>query len=84
MECTRLKHWHFCCNRRKIFSRLDLDGGYTGNRYPFWVRLSGKLLKIELHIGYMEILLYPRIQVITPNDRMNQTNKISCGATNHS
>ena len=47
MERARLKNWYFCWNRRNEFSRLELDGGYTGNRYPLWVRLLGKLKKIE-------------------------------------
>ena len=44
MGCARLKTGIFW-NRRNKFSRLKLDGGYTGNRYIWWVSLSGKLLK---------------------------------------
>ena len=45
MECTRLKNWHFCWNRKNRFSILGLDSGYTGNRYPLWVSISVKLKK---------------------------------------
>ena len=31
----------FLLEEEKFFSRLDLDGVFTGNRYPFWVSLSG-------------------------------------------
>ena len=39
MECARLKKWNAYMNKRKILSRLDLDGGYTGNIYLMYVRL---------------------------------------------
>ena len=63
------------------FSRLNLDSGYTGNIYPLYVSLSGKLKKMEPHIVDMAILLYLITLSITPNDRMNQPFNISSGQT---
>ena len=40
-----LKNWHVSWIRRNKFSRLDLDYGYTGNKYNFYVSLYGKLKK---------------------------------------
>ena len=73
----------FFWNRRNKFSRLELDGGYTGNRYPFWVGLPGKLKKREPHIGDMAILLSQSKGSITPNDAMIQISNILCGGTHH-
>ena len=42
MECTRLKNWNFCWNRRNKFFRLDVDIGYTGKIYTLWFSLSGR------------------------------------------
>ena len=38
----------FLLEYEKKLSRLDLDGGYTGNIYPLWFRLSGNVLKESL------------------------------------
>ena len=43
MECARFIMAFF--NGRKRFSRLDLDGGYTGNIYPLCVSLYIQLLE---------------------------------------
>ena len=41
----KVKKLTFFWNRRNKFSRLELYGGYTGNRYYLWVSLLGKLKK---------------------------------------
>ena len=74
----------FFWNGRNKFSRLELYGVYTGNRYPCWVSLLGKLKKREPHIGYTEIILYWIKESITPNAEMIQLSNISCGETHHS
>ena len=45
MKCTRLKNWHVCWNRLNKLPMLDLDGDYTGNRYPLCSILSDQLFK---------------------------------------
>ena len=40
----KVENWNFS-NRRNELSRLYLDSGYTGNRCPLWVILSGNLKK---------------------------------------
>ena len=53
------KNWHVCWNRRNKFPMLDLDRGYTGNRYPICIIRSGQFfLNGKPHIGDMGIL-YP-------------------------
>ena len=47
MEYVRLKNWHVFWNKIKKFSRLDINGGYTGNRYPIYVRLSVRQKKVD-------------------------------------
>ena len=42
MECAKLTEWHVCCKIINKFSRLDLDGRYTGNIYPLYVILSSQ------------------------------------------
>ena len=39
----RLQNWHVYWNMRNKLSRLDLDGGYTGNIYLLYVRIFGQL-----------------------------------------
>ena len=84
MSFESLKNWHFCWGRRNKFFRLDLEGGYTGNISPLYVSLSGKILNMETHIGYMTILLSLRILIISPNDSIIQPSNIPCGATHQS
>ena len=84
MECARLKLSLFW-NKRDKFYRLELDCGYTCNRYSFWVSLLGKLEKEEEkrepHIGDMEIPLSRSNRSITPNARIIQLSNISYGGT---
>ena len=80
----KVKKLTFFWNRRNKFSRLDLYGGYTGNRYPFSFSHSEKNLKRELHNGDMAIVIVLIIKIITPNAMMTQTNNILCGETNQS
>ena len=47
MEYARLKNWHFCWNRRKHLSILDVYSGYTGNRYPLWDQIFWETFKKE-------------------------------------
>ena len=71
--------------RGEKLSRLDLDDDYTGNRYPRYFSLYGKLyIKRENHIGYMAIILSLGTRIITPNARIIQPFNISYGVTHKS
>ena len=84
MECTKLTNWHVCWKRINIFSRLDLDGGYTVNIYPLYVRVSYQLKKGDPHIGDMKIILSLSILSTTTKARMIQPSKIPCRGNHQS
>ena len=43
MECAELTRYHGYLNRRNKLSRLDMNYGYMGNRYPIYVSLPDQL-----------------------------------------
>ena len=43
MECAGMKNYHGPCNRRNKLPILNMDSGYTGNRYPICNSLLGDL-----------------------------------------
>ena len=45
MKYERLENWHVFWNSSNKFSKLDMDGGYMGNKYPLYVILNVQLLK---------------------------------------
>ena len=45
MKCARLNKWHVCCNERNKLSKLYMNGGYKGNRYPLMLASLTNLKK---------------------------------------
>ena len=44
----KVENWHVLWINRNKLSKLDLEGGYTGNIYPIYVSISGPLIKRSL------------------------------------
>ena len=79
-----MTNYHGCWNMINNPPISDLDGKYTGKRYPLSVCLTGQIKKKEPSIVGMEITLSLREWGITPNDSIIQPSNISSWETHHS